>query len=110
MEMGDTRRRLSREDIEGIRKAAAEGLVGAGIKRRHIVFTGKMSMRREDMQALARACGAYVEDSVRSYRNGILVTGDTGIHGKTSKMRTAENQGWTIVSEEQFVEMATSRG
>lgn len=107
--MADTRRRLTQEDLAGIRKAANEGLVGARIRRRHVVFTGAMSMRREDMVALAAACGAFPEDSVRSYRNGILVTGDTGIHGKTSKIQKAEQQGWTIMTESQFVEMATAR-
>lgn len=108
--MSDTRKRLTQADVQGIREAAQQGLVGGKIKSRLVVFTGKMSMRREDMQALARACGAYVDMDVRQRRNGILVVGDTSIHGRTSKMRKAEALGWSIVSESEFVEMATSRG
>lgn len=107
--MSDTRRRLSKEDLEGIRQAAQAGLVGGKIKSRPVCFTGTMSMRREDMQALARACGAYVEDNTRRWNRGILVVGDTGIHGRTSKIREAEQRGWDIVSEEDFVKMATAR-
>jgi NAD-dependent DNA ligase len=108
--MADTRRRLTPEDLKGIREAAQKGLVGSRIRGNRICFTGKMSMRREDMQKLTRACGAYVEDGIRMYGRGIiLVVGDTGIHGKTSKIRMAENLGWEIISEAEFVKRATAR-
>jgi NAD-dependent DNA ligase len=106
----DTRKKLTDEDVAGIKAAAEAGLVGRLIRNKRIVFTGKMSMRREDMQRLSRACGAYVEDDVRAWRDGILVTGDTGIHGRTIKIRKAESQGWEIISEEEFVQRATARG
>lgn len=108
--MADTRKRMTDEDVAGIRAAAEQGLVGKLIRGKRIVFTGKMSMRREDMQRLSRACGAYVEDDVRAYRNGVLVVGDTGIHGRTSKIRKAESQGWEVITEEEFVTRATARG
>jgi NAD-dependent DNA ligase len=107
--MADTRKKLTAEDIAGIKKAAEQGLVGGLIKGKRIVFTGTMSMRRVDMQALSRACGAYVEDDVRSWRRGVLVVGDTGIHGRTSKIAKAENQGWEVISEAEFVKRATAR-
>lgn len=108
--MADTRKRMTQQDIAGIKEAADKGLVGSLIRGKLIVFTGKMSMRREDMQALTRACGARTDDDVRSWRNGILVYGDTGIHGFTSKMRKAQSQGWELITEEEFVKRATSRG
>jgi NAD-dependent DNA ligase len=108
--MADTRRKLTQDDIAGIRKAAEEGLVGGLIRGKRIVFTGKMSMRREDMQALSAACGAYVLDDVKHYRLGLLVVGDTGIHGRTSKIRKAESLGWEIITEDEFVKRATARG
>jgi NAD-dependent DNA ligase len=108
--MADTRRTLTAQDVAGIKKAAEAGLVGKRIKAHRLVFTGKMSMRRQDMETLARACGAYVLDDVKTYRSGILVVGDTGIHGRTAKIRKAEQQGWEIITESEFVERATARG
>lgn len=107
--MSDTRRRLTQEDLAGIKAAADKGLVGERIRYKHVVFTGKMSMRREDMQSLTRACGAYVSDRVTAGWRGILVTGDTGIHGRTSKIRNAEAWGWEVISEEEFVKRATGK-
>lgn len=108
--MADTRKRMTDQDVAGIKAAAEQGLVGRLIRNKRIVFTGKMSMRREDMQRLSAACGAYVYDDVKSWMNGILVVGDTGIHGRTSKIQKAESQGWEIISEEEFVQRATARG
>jgi NAD-dependent DNA ligase len=101
---------MTEEDVAGIRQAAEAGLVGMLIRGKRIVFTGKMSMRREDMQRLSSACGAYVLDDVKHFRAGVLVVGDTGIHGRTSKIRKAESQGWEIITEEEFVQRATERG
>lgn len=86
---------------------AATSRAGRELEDRHVAITGALTLSRADMVALIEACGAKWDKSVRATTE-ILVVGDTGEHGRTAKIRAAEERGIRIISESQLVSMLES--
>lgn len=93
---------LSSEDLDKFARAARQGMFGQKIRGRNIVFTGKMSMKREDMIRLARLCGGSPQIKV-TWGTDYLVIGDTGTRVATIKMADAANHDVKVLTEEEFV-------
>lgn len=76
------------------------------IAGKKIVFTGKMtSGDRNDLKAQATALGADVDTSVSS-NTDILVHGvQTAHNSKSSKIRSAEKHGVTIMDEDAYLQL-----
>ena len=74
---------------------SSENAVESPISGKTILFTGEMSVTREEMQAEARALGAVVRSSV-SGRLKILVIGDAPSQSKLTK---ATNLGVQVLRE-----------
>lgn len=70
-----------------------------------IAATGAAPVSRAEMQREIRRIGAYFESSVGP-RTDILILGDTGRHGVTSKVRSAVANGVTAMSPEDFLDVA----
>ncbi|KZX57892.1 hypothetical protein A3709_19915 [Halioglobus sp. HI00S01] len=68
-----------------------------------IVFTGKLSLPREEMQAAARALGANVQSSV-SGKTDYLVAGEKV---GASKLGKAEKLGVTVITEKEYHALAS---
>ena len=99
---------ITRDDLELLMQAAKAGLLKTlpPGRSRHISMTGKLSMKRADMVQLIRAVGG-IWDEHPTWGTGYLIVGDTSVHGRTQKMREAEQRGTTIIHEDDFVRMIT---
>jgi DNA ligase (NAD+) len=91
--------------IRGLRDAGFEpveeaGPVGSRLEGEIIVFTGSLTMPREEAQALAVASGARTAGSV-STRTTLVVAGP----GAGSKLDKATELGIPVISEEEFLEL-----
>jgi NAD-dependent DNA ligase len=99
-----------RELAEALSAAAAAGVLPANLRGKTYVMTGKMSMKRDDLRLVIRAAGGRTEDRIRVYGlSTILVVGDTGRHGETSKIRDARNRGCQVISEDELVKAILGR-
>lgn len=94
---------MDADDIEMLKAAAARGEL-ADLNRKHFSMTGRLSVKRADMVMLIRACGG-VYDEHPVWGTEFLIVGDTSIHGRTQKMREAEQRGARIIHENDFVKM-----
>lgn len=103
--MADTRPTLNQQDIEAIRQGVELGLLDTSrTLNRRFVLTGSMSMKRDHMKQIIRAVGGVVEDGIR-WNTDFLIVGDTGIHGRTNKIREAEARDITVMTETEFTDM-----
>jgi len=73
----------------------------------NIAFTGTFRLDGEHvtravLEAVAQDHGHTVEKSITE-RTQILVVGDTGRHGNTSKIRKAEANGVVLITPEEFL-------
>lgn len=95
---------LAPKDLETIREAASMGLLSDSFKHKHVVFTGTLSLRREDLASIVKMTGGRIDADVSSVTN-YLVHGDTGPHGVTAKMQEAARRGVHVITEAEFVNM-----
>ncbi|MFO7626958.1 MAG: NAD-dependent DNA ligase LigA [Candidatus Fermentibacteraceae bacterium] len=91
--------------IRGLRKAGFDpvedaGPAGTRLAGQIIVFTGGLSMPREEAQALAVAKGARTAGSVSS-RTTLVVAGP----GAGSKLEKATELGIPVISEDEFLKL-----
>lgn len=68
------------------------------------VITGTLSVLRADKEALISRNGGYIDKKV-GRRTTYLVVGDTGRHGRTTKIQDAANMGVHIINEEELDKM-----
>jgi DNA ligase (NAD+) len=81
--------------------AAAAGGVDSPLAGKTIVFTGALTMARPEAKARAELLGAKVTESVSKKTDFVVVGADAG-----SKAKKAAELGLTVLTEEQFREMA----
>lgn len=91
--------------IRGLREAGFDPVEDAGpadtrLAGQIIVFTGALTMPREDAQTLAVASGARTASSVSS-RTTLVVAGP----GAGSKLQKARDLGIPVISEDEFLEL-----
>lgn len=70
----------------------------AKLAGKNIVFTGKMSKPRKEMEAMVEALGAVAQSSVSSKTHILVYGGNLG----NSKRQAAEKHGTLLMSEEEF--------
>lgn len=95
---------LTGEQLGTLKQAAQMGLLSDHLKGKHVVLTGTMSLRRNDMEFLIKLVGGKVDAATGALTN-LVVVGDTGMHGRTSKLQEAASRGVAIVSESDLVHM-----
>lgn len=95
---------LSTDDLETLKEAANMGLLSDSLRGKHVVLTGALSLRREDISTIIKLVGGHVDASVAAMTN-IVVEGDTGARVRTSKLEEAAKRGIMVISESDFVEM-----
>lgn len=99
--------RLSTQDMSALIRAAQLGLLDATLVRhRTVCLTGTMSMPRSDVVKVVKALGARVVSGV-SASCDLLVVGDMGGRGRTTKLNQAEALGVKILTEGEFAEMVS---
>jgi len=91
------------ELTELLLQAAELGVLPQNLKGHRFVFTGTLSMKRDDLKRLVRAAGGHADDRISYAHNGVLVHGNTGRHGVTAKMREATRFGWSTWTESELV-------
>jgi DNA ligase (NAD+) len=85
-----------------VEDAAAPAATDSQVAGKTIVFTGTLeTMTRPEAKARAEALGAKVTDSVSKKTDLVVVGADAG-----SKARKAQELGVTVVSEEEWRELA----
>lgn len=94
---------ISREEFELLRQAAELGLLRS-LNGAHFSLTGKLSMTRDDIVKLIRACNGVFDEHPR-HGTRYLIVGNTMQHGFTAKMRDAEARGTKVIYEDDFVRM-----
>ena len=94
---------MDADDLKLLKDAAARGEL-ADLRRKRISMTGRLSVKRNDMVTLIAACNG-VYDEHPTWGTHYLIVGDTSIHGRTQKMREAEQRGARIIHENDFVKM-----
>lgn len=95
---------LAERDLEVLKEAVAMGLLSQAFKSKHVVLTGTLSLRRDDVAVLIKATGGHVDGAIGSMTH-FLVMGDTGRAGYTIKQREAESRGVKVLTESEFVEL-----
>jgi len=85
-----------------LREAAEIGALPTNLAGYTFVFTGTLSMKRDDLKALVRVAGGRTDDRVSWGRRIVLVHGDTGRHGRTTKMVDATSHGALVWNESQL--------
>jgi DNA ligase (NAD+) len=95
----DTLRAL--EDFLTITDAATPSSSASALANKTIVFTGTLTMARPEAKARAESLGAKVTESVSKKTDFVVVGADAG-----SKAAKAAALGITVLSEEEFREMA----
>jgi DNA ligase (NAD+) len=90
------------EELLQIEAVAAPAVSDSPVAGKTVVFTGTLTtMGRSEAKARAEALGAKVAGSVSRKTDYVVVGADAG-----SKARKAEELGLTILSEEEWLEMA----
>jgi DNA ligase (NAD+) len=95
----DTLEALERE--VRVQDAAAATISGSPLAGKVMVFTGTLTMARPEAKARAEALGAKVTESVSKKTDYVVVGEDAG-----SKAKKAAELGITILTEQEFREMA----
>jgi DNA ligase (NAD+) len=97
--------RVFRDDIKlwPVQEAVHDEAAPAGpLRGKRILFTGTLTMPRPQAQKLAQAAGAELAGSVSKHLDMLVVGDNPG-----SKLDKAEKLGVTILSEAEFMRMAT---
>jgi DNA ligase (NAD+) len=89
------------EEFLTIEDATQDAAVNSPLTNKTIVFTGTLTMARPEAKARAEALGAKVTESVSKKTDYVVVGADAG-----SKAAKAAALGLTMLSEEEFREMA----
>jgi DNA ligase (NAD+) len=89
------------EEFLTIEDTTQDAAVNSPLTNKTIVFTGTLTMARPEAKARAEALGAKVTESVSKKTDYVVVGADAG-----SKAAKAAALGLTMLSEEEFREMA----
>ena len=90
--------------IDALTQAVNDGLIPK-ISGVEIVFTGKLSMSRNDMFSLVRAFGGLPMTTI-THRTRYLVAANP--HGNSTKLQAALRRGVPILTETAFIERLVS--
>lgn len=95
---------LSTDDLETLKEAADMGLLSDKLRGKHVVLTGALSLRREDIATIIKLVGGHIDASVAVMTN-LVVEGDNGGRSRTVKLVEAAKRGVEVISEAEFVEL-----
>lgn len=95
---------LEQDQLDTLREAAEMGLLSDSLRGKHVVLTGQMSLRRADIEFVIKLAGGRIDAATCSKTN-LVVVGNTGDHGQTSKIQAAAARKIDIISEHELVLM-----